>query len=72
MSDIAKKILRPQNNEEELLGLREAVLKAPDISSVYSHYRGENLPDIQFFDNALVDKFGVPTEKLDEFKSICF
>src|SRR5262245_31212253 len=72
VSDIAKRILRPQNNEEELLGLREAVLKAPDISSVYSHYRGENLPDIQFFDNALVDKFGIPREKLDEFKSIFF
>jgi hypothetical protein len=72
VTDIAKKILRPQNNEEELLGLREAVLKAPDISSVYSHYRGENLPDIQFFDNALVDKFGIPREKLDEFKSIFF
>jgi hypothetical protein len=34
ISEIAKKILRPQNDQEELLGLREAVLKAPDISSV--------------------------------------
>jgi hypothetical protein len=72
VSDIAKKILRPQNEEEELSGLREAVLKAPDISSVYSHYRGENLPDMQFFDNALVDKFGIPKPKLGEFKSIFF
>lgn len=72
VSDIAKKILRPQNEQEELLGLREAALKAPDISSVYSHYRGENLPDEQFFENALVDKFGLPKEKLAEFKSIFF
>src|SRR6266478_9022835 len=72
VSELAKKILRPQNEQEELIGLREAVLKAPDISTVYSHYRGENLPDTQFFENALVDKFGIPKEKLAEFKSIFF
>jgi hypothetical protein len=59
----AKKILRPQNEQEELQGLREAAMKAPDISSVYSHYRGENLPDDQFLDNALVDKFRIPKER---------
>lgn len=72
ISEIAKKILRPQNEQEELRGLREAVLKAPDVSAVYKHYRGENLPDDQFFDNALVDTFGIPKEKLAEFKSIFF
>ena len=72
VSDLAKKILRPQNEQEELVGLREAVLKAPDISAVYSHYRGENLPDTQFFENALVDKFGIPKEKVAEFKTIFF
>ena len=47
-------------------------MKAPDISTVYSHYRGENLPDDQFLDNALVDKFGIPKEKLSEFKLVFF
>ncbi|HTU89485.1 MAG TPA: hypothetical protein VMF69_05255 [Gemmataceae bacterium] len=72
ITPIAKKILRPQNEQEELQGLREAALKALDISTVYSHYRGENLPDDQFLDNALVDKFGIPKEKLSEFKSVFF
>jgi hypothetical protein len=72
VSELAKKILRPQNEQEELIGLREAVLKAPEISAVYSHYRGENLPDMQFFDNALVDKFGIPKDKVPEFKTIFF
>lgn len=72
VSELAKKILRPQNEQEELVRLREAVLKAPDISTVYSHYRGENLPDMQFFDNALVDKFGIPKDKVAEFKTIFF
>ncbi len=69
-TELAKKILRPQSPKDELEGLREALLKAPDISDVYKHYRGENLPDDKFFDNALTDTFGVPADKLAEFKPI--
>lgn len=72
LTELAKKILRPQNDEEALQGLRQAVLRAPDISEVYNHYRGENLPDTQFFDNALADTFGIPQAKLAEFKEIFF
>ncbi len=72
VTPVAKKILRPQNEQEEIQGLREAVFQAPGISSVYSHYRGENLPDSPFFENALVDKFGIPKDKVAEFKSILF
>jgi hypothetical protein len=67
---LGKKILRPQTPEDELTGLREAVLKAPEISKVYNHYRGENLPDTKFFDNALVETFGIPQDKLAEFTAI--
>jgi hypothetical protein len=70
LTDTAKKILRPQNPKEEIDGLRQAVLNAPDIGDVYRHYRGENLPDEQFFDNALVDTFSIPQSKLPEFKAI--
>jgi hypothetical protein len=70
LTEIAKRILRPQNPGDSLLGLREAVMKAPDISSVYSHYRGEFLPDTQYFENALIDKFSIPKEKVQEFKEV--
>ena len=70
LTDLAKKILRPHDAKDELDGLRQAVLKAPEISDVYRHYRGENLPDEQFFDNALVDTFKIPQSKLAEFKTI--
>jgi hypothetical protein len=46
------------------------VLKAPGVSDVYTHYRGENVPDDEFFRNALVDTFGVPRDKVDEFKAL--
>jgi len=70
VTDLAKKILRPQNPNDELDGLRQAVLNAPTIADVYKHYRGENVPDEEFFRNALVDTFGLPGDKVDEFKEL--
>jgi hypothetical protein len=66
----ARKVLYPQSDTDRIDGLREAVLGAPEISEVYDHYRGENLPDDEFFTNALRDTFRVPTEKITEFLSI--
>lgn len=72
LSEIARKILKPQESDDYLTGLRAAVMKAPVISDIYAHYRGENLPDSEFFNNALTDKFKIPTGKLKEFRSIFF
>lgn len=46
------------------------MLNAPVIADVYGHYRGENLPDSQFFHNALVDTFGIPADKVLEFQEV--
>ncbi len=72
LTEIARKILKPQEKNDKMTGLRNAVLKAPVISEIYSHYRGENLPDSEFFDNALTDKFKIPEDKLKEFEVIFF
>jgi len=72
ITDLAKRILRPQSADDELAGLRQAITNAPDIADVYQHYRGENIPDEQFFENTLVDKFKIPREKATEFKAIFF
>ena len=45
-------------------------MKAPEISKVYNHYRGENLPDKEFFNNTLIEHFGIPEDKIEEFTSI--
>lgn len=70
LTDLAKRILRPQKEDDKISGLREAVLNAPLLSDIYKHYRGENLPDEQFLDNALIDKFKIEKDKLTEFKEI--
>lgn len=72
ITDRARHAVRPQNPGDEIAALRAAILEAPDVSAVYKHYRGENIPDGQFFDNALVDKFAIPAAKVSEFRDIFF
>ena len=70
VTERAKRALRPQDAGDKVDALREAVLAAPEISDVYNHYRGENLPDEAFFANALTERFGIPTDKVPEFRTI--
>jgi len=70
--DRARKVLFPQSDTDRVTGLREAVLSAPDLGEVYSHYRGENLPDLEFFTNALRDTFKIPADKIPEFVEIFY
>ena len=70
LTDLGRKILRPQGSNDTIEGYRQAILKAPDISDVYKHFRGENLPDSPFFENTLNDNFGLPEAKLAEFKAV--
>lgn len=72
VTERAKSILRPQSDSDELSALREAVLSAPDISEVYNHYRGEYLPDDNFFTNALTDRFKVPADRISDFREVFF
>lgn len=70
VTDRARQAIRPQKPGDDTEALRQAVLAAPEISDVYSHYRGEYLPDGTFFEHALVDKFKIPTDKVAEFTEI--
>jgi len=70
LTDLAKTILHPQDEGARLKGLRNALLKAPELSDVYKSYRGENLPEDPPLNNALVAKFRIPQNKLGEFKEI--
>lgn len=70
VTDRARQAIRPQKSGDDLEALRQAVLDAPEISEVYKHYRGEYLPDGSFFEHALVDKFQIPSEKVEEFTQV--
>jgi hypothetical protein len=70
VTDRARQAIRPQKPADEIDALRQAVLDAPELSEVYKHYRGEDLPDGSFFEHALVDKFKIPAEKVAEFVQV--
>jgi len=70
VTDLAKQAIRPHSPGDDTKALQTSVLKAPQISDVYEHYRGENLPDANFFENALEDKFKIPKDKVKEFIAI--
>jgi hypothetical protein len=72
LTDLAKRILRPKNSEDEIKGYQEAILKAPGISEVYNHYRGENIPEETFFRNTLTDTFNIPNSDFKDFTQIFF
>jgi len=67
---LVKKILKPQSPNDVIDGFREAILNAPDISTVYKHYRGENLPDDQFLKNTIVETYNIPADAFIEFKQV--
>jgi hypothetical protein len=70
-TELARRIIRPTSTDDEIKGYREAILKAPEISDVYKHYRGENIPDDEtFFRNTLVDTFKIPEVDYPDFKQI--
>lgn len=69
-TELAKQILRPKQPSDEINGLRTALLNASGLSEVYTHYRGENLPENQFLKNTAVDKYGIEEDKFPEFKGV--
>jgi hypothetical protein len=70
VTERARQAIRPQKAGDDVEAFRQAVLEAPDISEVYTHYRDEYLPDDGFFEHALEDKFSIPAEKVAEFKEV--
>jgi len=48
-TELVRRIARPQTPSDRLEALRTIVLNTPVISDVYKNYRGENLPDQDFF-----------------------
>jgi len=65
---VARRILVPQKPTDKIEAIREGVLKAPIISDLYKHYRGENLPEeTSFLANTATQSFNIPVERVDEF-----
>lgn len=70
LTDRARRAIAPQSEMDRLAALREAIQDAPDFSEVYNYYRGEHLPESQYYTNALTDRFKIPSDKVAEFQQL--
>ena len=66
VSGRARAILRPQSNQADMSARRDAIRAAPVIGDIYDYYKSENLPDDQFFRNALIERFGIREERVPD------
>jgi hypothetical protein len=70
-TDITRRIVKPQTPTDNVDAIREALLKAPLISDIYKHYRGENLPDEpSFLANTATESFKIPADRVNEFINV--
>jgi hypothetical protein len=70
-TEITRRIVRPQKPTDKIDAIREGILRAPLISDVYKHYRGENLPEENsFLANTATETFKIPPNRVNEFISV--
>ncbi len=70
-TDITRRIVKPQTPTDKVDAIREALLKAPLISDIYKHYRGENLPEEpSFLANTATESFKIPPDRVSEFINV--
>ena len=70
VTERARQAIRPENPGDEIAAFREAVLAAPEYSTRLFALPRRISSRRTFFENALVDKFGIPALKVAEFTQI--
>ncbi|NJB78851.1 hypothetical protein [Xanthomonas arboricola] len=70
LSETGRKILAPNYVGERNEALLKAVSIPTILSKFYSEYNGKLLPEGNFLDNVLENRFDIPRERIDEAKNI--
>lgn len=65
ITELAKKILMPESNEQLRNGLVDAFLCVPLFKAVYEEYRGKDLPEGLGLKNALRNKFNILPKRIN-------
>ena len=63
MTPLARDIVAPTSDEAKNVALFHAAFTPPLFKSIFSAYKGKKVPDMQFFQNALVRDFGVSKDQ---------
>lgn len=70
LSETGRKFFAPNYPEERQEALRKAITIPTILSKFYSEYNGKLLPEGDFLDNVLENRFGIPRDRVDEAKQI--
>ena len=70
LSSRARSIIRPMSTQADMSARRDAIRAAPVVGDIYDFYKSENLPDDQFFRNALTERFRIRETKVSAVTKI--
>lgn len=70
LSETARKIFAPNYPAEKAEALVKAITVPSVLSKFYSEYNGKLLPDDEFFDNVLENRYQIPRERTVEAREV--
>lgn len=70
LSETGRKLFAPNYPEERQEALLKAITIPTILSKFYSEYNGKLLPEGDFLENVLENRFGIPRERVEEAKQI--
>jgi hypothetical protein len=70
LSETGRKFFAPNYPEERQEALLKAITIPTILSKFYSEYNGKLLPEGDFLDNVLENRFGIPRDRVEEAKQI--
>lgn len=70
LSETGRKFFAPNYPEERQEALLKAITIPTILSKFYSEYDGKLLPEDDFLDNVLENRFGIPRDRVEESKHI--
>jgi hypothetical protein len=70
LSETGRKFFAPNYPEERHEALLKAITIPTILSKFYSEYNGKLLPEGDFLDNVLENRFGIPRDRVEEAKQV--
>ena len=62
LSELGNRIVTPRDENDDLLGMKEALLRVDILGKIYDRHRGRILPEEQFLINVVQQELKVPRE----------
>jgi|ERR1035437_4451729 predicted nucleotide-binding protein len=72
LTTLARDIVAPTSDEAKNKALFQSAFMPPLFKSIFGAYKGKKVPDMQFFQNALVRDFGVSKDQADRCVTVFY